>query len=76
MERDKLIYAGPAFIALDRRSRQKLEAKLAALAQEQPAISWRRNTNAHWVWPELPGKVKHLRGGGLLRHATVREIVS
>jgi DNA ligase D-like protein (predicted ligase) len=64
MERDKLVYAGPAFIALDRNSRQELEAKLAAFAQERPAISWLRNRNARWVRPELPVKVKHLIGGG------------
>jgi hypothetical protein len=33
-----------------------------------------RNRNARWVRPELSVKVKHLTGGGLLRHATVREI--
>jgi ATP-dependent DNA ligase len=58
------------------RSRRVLEAKLDAIAQERPAIPWLRNPNARWVRPELPVKVKHLIGRGLLRHATVRHIVS
>jgi DNA ligase D-like protein (predicted ligase) len=76
MERDKLVYAGPAFIALDGGPRRVLEAKLDALAQERPAISWLRNRNARWARPQLTVKVKHLMGDGLLRHATVREIAS
>jgi ATP-dependent DNA ligase len=74
LERGSLRYAGPAFIALQREEREALEAKLEELANDQPVFSWLRNRNAKWVKPELNVRVKHLAGGGLLRHATVRGI--
>jgi hypothetical protein len=50
--------------------RIELQDKLAALAVEQPPISWLRNREARWVKPVL---IRHLGfGNGLLRHATVR----
>lgn len=70
--RGKLVYAGPAFIVLQRDERDAFEARLDDLANAQPAFSWLRNRKARWVRPELNVKVKHLVGGGLLRHATLR----
>jgi DNA ligase D-like protein (predicted ligase) len=76
LEWDKLVYAGPAFIALDQRSRNELEAKVSTLAQDGPSIPWLRNRNARWVRPQVSLRVKHLLRDGLLRHATVRELVT
>ena len=72
LERGTLTYAGPAFIALQREDRDAFEAMLDELTDEQPTFSWLRNRNARWVKPKLNVRVKHLAGGGLLRHATVR----
>jgi len=72
-ERGNLIYAGAAFIGLRAEEREELQARLRALAVEQPSISWLRNREARWVKPKLSLKVRHLAfGNGLLRHATVR----
>ena len=75
-ERGHLVYAGPAFIALDRDARETLEAKLAELVQDRPALSWLRNRNARWIRPELTVRVKHLACDGYLRHAAVKSLAS
>ena len=71
-ERGKLVYAGPAFIVLQRGERDAFEARLDDLANNQPVFSWLRNRKARWGRPELNVRVKHLVGGVLLRHATLR----
>ena len=73
-DRSNLIYAGAAFLALNEAARKELKAKVAPLAQEQPAFPWLRNRKAQWVKPKLNMRVKHLASGGLLRHATVKAV--
>ena len=74
-ERGNLVYAGPAFFALQRNDRELFEARLAKLSVEQPIFSWLRNRQAKWLKPGLNVRVKHLAGAPLLRHATVRGFV-
>ena len=75
-ERSKLVYAGAAFLALNSDDRKELQAKLAALVQEQPAFPWLRNRKAQWVPPKLSMKVKHLAGARLLRHGSLRTLLN
>jgi DNA ligase D-like protein (predicted ligase) len=75
-ENGRLVYAGPAFLALDARDWQLLEDELRRLGEEQPAVSYLRNRNAQWLRPELTVRVKHLACDGYLRHAAVKSISS
>jgi bifunctional non-homologous end joining protein LigD len=75
-ERGNLFYRGAAMIGLRGEEREELRHKMKELAVERPSISWLRNREARWVKPELSLKVRHLAfASGLLRHATVRELL-
>jgi DNA ligase D-like protein (predicted ligase) len=75
LEAGKLAYAGKAMIALSADDRKRLTDRMAALACAGPACpELRRERDARWVRPELVVGVKHLKGTGGLRHATVREL--
>ncbi len=67
-------FAGGAFFALRGPQREALSDRLERLAAPKPAIPALRRRGARWVRPELVVGVKHLRGSGGLRHATVRSI--
>jgi ATP-dependent DNA ligase len=70
-----LAYAGSAFIALSSAERNELSARLAMNKVERSPIQNLRFADAHWVKPQLMGRVRHLAGAKYLRHATVRSIV-
>jgi hypothetical protein len=55
-------------------AREVLSRRLERLVVSKPAIPAMRRRSARWVKPELVVGVKHLRGSGGLRHATVRSI--
>jgi ATP-dependent DNA ligase len=71
---ERLSYAGGAFFALKEAQRGALRERLARLTADRSPIPALRKREARWVRPELVVGVRHLRGGGSLRHATVQEL--
>jgi ATP-dependent DNA ligase len=61
------------FIALNQAMRERLWQRV----QDQsgpPARGIKRKGETKWLQPGLFGRVKHLKGEQLLRHATLQEI--
>lgn len=71
---DGLRFVGGAFIALKAAQREALRARMAGLSAERSPIPALRKRDARWVRPELVVGVRHLRGSGGLRHATLKSI--
>jgi ATP-dependent DNA ligase len=71
---DRLRFAGGAFITLDGRQREQFRQKLARLAASRPPLPGLSRREARWVKPEMVVGVRHLRGPGALRHATVQTL--
>jgi ATP-dependent DNA ligase len=71
---DGLHFAGGAFITLRGRARERFGEKLAKLATDRPPIPGLHRRPGQWVKPELVVGVRHLRGTGVLRHATVTSV--
>jgi bifunctional non-homologous end joining protein LigD len=75
IEGGKLAYAGKAMISLTLEDRARLAERMTVLAIEKPACpELRRERGARWVKPQLVVGVKHLKGTGGLRHATLRAL--
>ena len=67
-------YVGGAFISgLNRDMRERLWARVTAKAGP-PAKGFAMKQGVEWLKPGLIGRVRHLKGEELLRHATLREI--
>jgi hypothetical protein len=49
---------------------------MAALAVAKPPLRGLRQGSAQWLRPELRVRVKHLKAKGVLRHATVRQLIT
>ena len=49
---------------------------MAALAVAKPPVRGLRQGSAQWLRPELRVRVKHLKAKGVLRHATVRQLIT
>jgi bifunctional non-homologous end joining protein LigD len=47
----------------------------ADLASDKPALSELRTRKAQWLRPEMRVRVRHLKGGDKLRHATVSGVI-
>ena len=73
-EDDGLRYAGGAFFALKAPHRDALRERVARLTTDRSPIPALRKRSAQWVKPELVVGVRHLRGSGGLRHATVHSL--
>ena len=71
---DGLRFAGGAFITLDGRQRERFGNKLARLAATRPPLPGLSARYAQWVKPEMVVGVRHLRGPGALRHATLETL--
>ena len=69
---DGLVFAGAAFITLPNSLRDGFRKRCEKLSSDRPPIYALRRRRASWIKPELRLEVKHLRGAGFLRHATVR----
>src|SRR5262249_25558853 len=69
-----LNYAGVAFIAVRGEERDHCFAALERLSTVWSAFKNSRSADVRWCRPKLAVKVKHLAGGKLLRHATVRSL--
>jgi ATP-dependent DNA ligase len=70
-----LIYAGSAFVTLAEPERELFWRRAEQLAAERPAIQHLRNSKARWCRPDMHVNVRHLRGGGMLRHAIVAGVL-
>ena len=71
-----LRYAGAAFIALSGDDRTRFFAELERLATSWASFKSSRLTDVRWCHPKLTAEVKHLAGSKMLRHATVRGLVT
>jgi bifunctional non-homologous end joining protein LigD len=69
-----LRYAGGAFFALKGPTRERLRGRLERLASDRPAIPSLKRRAARWLVPEVTVVVRHLKGAGTVRHATVKAI--
>jgi hypothetical protein len=49
---------------------------MAELVLAKPPVSGSRGKSAQWLRPELRVRVKHLKAKGVLRHATVKHLIS
>ena len=70
-----LSYAGAAFIALAGDERARFFSELDRLAVSWSEFKASRNDDVTWCQPKMAVTVKHLAGGKMLRHATVRALV-
>jgi len=69
---DGLAFAGAAVFAMKGSDREKMTAQFDRLeVKRSPLKLWRRS-DARWIRPKLWVTVKHLRGAGPLRHASVK----
>ena len=71
-----LEYAGSAFVTLAGLERDRFWNEIERLSQARPDLKVVGHKKARWVCPEMRVHVQHLRCAGMLRHATVRGIVS
>ena len=76
-ERDgRLEFAGTAILNPPRALRAAWRERIAALAIAKPPLRGLRQGSAQWLRPELRVRVKHLKAKGVLRHATVRQLIT
>ena len=65
-------YVGGAFITLNDKMRERLWARVNARAKPLKGVKVKPGTQ--WLKPGLIGRVRHLTGEQLLRHATLQDI--
>jgi len=70
-----LRYAGGAFFALKGPVRERLRARIERLSTDRPTLAALKRRDARWLAPEVTVIVRHLKGSGIVRHATVKEVV-
>jgi ATP-dependent DNA ligase len=70
-DEDGLSYAGSAFVTLPSPARDLFWMLAGELAAAKPAIPGLKSRNATWCRPELTVRVRHLRGGGMVRHGSL-----
>ena len=61
-----------AFITLNEKMRERLWARVNAKAEPLRGVKVKPGTQ--WLKPGLVGRVRHVKGEQLLRHATLQEI--
>ena len=72
----RLEFAGPAIFNPPRAARAAWMARMAGLALAKPPLRGLRQGSAQWLRPELRVRVKHLKAKGVLRHATVKQLIT
>jgi ATP-dependent DNA ligase len=70
-----LVYAGSAFVTLRAPHRDAFWIRTEALKVPKPVCPELRRTKASYVRPELRVRARHLRGEGMLRHASLQAII-
>jgi len=71
----ELKFAGPAILHPSQKERAQWATLMAALAMAKPPLRGLRQGSAQWLRPELRVRVKHLKARGVLRHATVKQLI-
>ena len=71
-----LVFAGPAILNPPRAVKAAWGERMAALAVAKPPLKGLRQGSAQWLRPELRVRVKHLNAKGVLRHASVRLLIT
>jgi len=72
----ELEFAGPAVLRTPSHASAEWANRFAALSIERPALTGLRRGKAHWLKPEIRVKAQHLKSKGLLRHATLKALLS
>ena len=72
----RLEFAGPAILNPCQQDRGKWSELMTALAIAKPPLEGLRQGSAQWVRPELRVRVKYLKAKGVLRHATVKQLIT
>jgi bifunctional non-homologous end joining protein LigD len=72
----RLEFAGPAILNPPQALRAAWRDRIAALAVAKPPMRGLRQGSAQWLRPELRVRVKHLKAKGVLRHATVKQLIT
>lgn len=70
-----LDYAGSAFVTLGGTQRDRFWNEIERLARPRAPLKIVGHKKARWAEPHMRVQVQHLKGAGMLRHATVREIL-
>ena len=72
-----LVYAGAAFVTLPQPAREQFWTRTEAIKIPKAVVPELRNGNrkASFVRPELRVRARHLRGEGMLRHATLTALL-
>ena len=70
-----LDYAGSAFMTLGGAEGEHFWSRAADLANAKPLLKELASRRAQWLRPELRVRVRHLKGGDKLRHATIAGVV-
>jgi hypothetical protein len=71
----RLEFAGAAIFKPPQALRAAWRERMAPLAVATPLGGFRQGS-AQWLRPELRVKVKHLKARGVLRHATVKQLIT
>ena len=70
-----LVYAGSAFVTLPQAERDRFWIAATELTTSKPALKDIRKRDVAFVKPTLHVKAKHLRGVGMLRHASLSKLL-
>lgn len=68
-------YAGMAFMTFSEKLHSELSQKAEARCMPACAVKGLKRPRATWLRPEIRVRVRHLRNGNGLRHASVRAIL-
>jgi bifunctional non-homologous end joining protein LigD len=72
----RLEFAGPAILNPPQALRAAWRERMAALAIAKPPLRGLRQGSAQWLRPELRVRVRYLKAKGILRHATVKQLIT
>ena len=72
----RLEFDGPTILNPPQALRAAWKEQMAALAVATPTVEGLRQGSAQWLRPELRVRVKHLKAKGVLRHATVKQLIT
>ena len=66
---------GSAFVSLPKDERDRFWSATEVLKVAKPALQDTRKRDVTYLKPELRVKAKHLRGTGMLRHASLSKML-
>jgi DNA ligase D-like protein (predicted ligase) len=72
----ELRFAGPAILNPPQALRAAWRERMSEFALAKPPLRGLRQGSALWLRPELRVRVRHLNTKGVLRHATVRQLIT